>query len=60
MGSSEHHSVGYYRFEIIAYDIVDYGHKNNVWVNDRITGTKDFILYLLGTNKLKDFGITML
>lgn len=47
-------AVGFYRFHVIEYDVVDYWHRGNVLVRETLGNTIDFLAYLLG---LRDFDL---
>jgi hypothetical protein len=44
--------VGYYRFQVVTYQIADYGHKNNVGFFDVLGNSYDFFAHILGFKKL--------
>ncbi len=46
-------SVGYYRFKIITYNMIDYGHKNNVEVHEILYNPINSFYFLLNPTALK-------
>nr|WP_181377364.1 hypothetical protein [Ochrobactrum sp. LM19] len=49
--------VGFYRFHVVTYDVVDYGGPGSVWVYDTRGDTWDFMKYCMGLKASSDFGV---
>ena len=60
LGWQSENAVGYYKFQIVAYGIDDYGHRNNVGVFAHLGTTSDFVQYLLKMKTAEEIGMTRL
>lgn len=52
--------VGFYRFKVMTYDVVDYGGPNTVWVYEMRGNIWDFLQYCIGLKDPTEFGIDQL
>lgn len=44
--------VGYYRFQVVTYQMTDYGHRNNVGIIDVLGNSYDFLAHIARIKKL--------